>query len=175
MTPHRAASRRAFTLIEVLVALVVGTVVVEGARRLLEALADSESVIRRMANDIEAEVNAEMVLRSLVRQLHAGATTDTIVADSQALRFTSSCETASGWAERCRVALSLTPGTGVRLLVHAGDGVQFTAPWPDITGPLVYLDQSGETREWKSYPADRIAALGIVRARDTLLLPLGTR
>ena len=167
--------RAGFTLIELLVAVVVGTLVVEGARRLVEALADSQTALQSQAASVDARANAQMLVRAFVRQLRTTATTDTLVAEPRSVRFTSYCETAFGWSESCRVTLELvSSASGNGLEAHAEPYPRFDSGFSDVTGPLLYLDQSGDTREWRLQPGDRVVAIGIVRKRDTLLLAVGS-
>jgi len=176
MPRNSTLSRPGFTLIELLVALAVGIVVVEGARRIVEALVDSQTAVHREAVSVDARENAQLLVRAFVRQLHATtAATDTIVAEPRSVRFTSHCETAFGWTERCRVALTLeSSGVENRLVVNTDGYARFDSGFSDVVGPLLFLEQSGNAREWKLLPGERVAALGIVRKRDTLLLAVAS-
>ena len=180
---HDARSRTAFTLIEVMVALVVGTIVIAGVRSVLVTLLDQAERIESFAELHDAEANGERLLRALVREMDLGSTGEaTFTGNEREVRFTTWCRVADGWKERCAIQLvALRPESvggraGVVALLPKGEVAMLlqTGSPPEFA----YLLDPGAGGSWVRRWGSGIApptALGIVTAQDTLILRIGER
>ena len=125
-TVRRVRARRAFTLLEVIVTIAVGSLVVLGARAMLGMVADGGVATRKAAVAADRAANAEAELRRLLRDLEVG--TGQAMRFSGApdkARFSSWCPVAGGWVERCRVVLAIEAGASRAAVVatlSSGDG-----------------------------------------------------
>ena len=173
-------TRSAFTLIEVMVALVVSGIVLLGARAMLEASADEAHHIVLAATEADREANADRVLRDLVGRLEVGTGPGTEFAGEPTMAsFTSWCEVAAGWEEPCRVQLSIEHEGRVNALVaitSLGDTLRLRS---DIqNGSIAYLStpEAGGTwiRVWGAGITAPVA-LGFFLDRDTLIVRIGER
>jgi prepilin-type N-terminal cleavage/methylation domain-containing protein len=185
-TSQRHRQRRGFTLIEVLVALVVGAVVMLGARLLLEGVGDSGRRIVRVAQRADRDANAERLLRSTVASLEWGSAEEggaRFGGDEHEARFTSWCDTPGGWQERCAVMISITcdssaqPVSAALSLSGVGtEPVQVRAGF--MRGELRYLADARDGGHWiTKWDAGLSApiAIGVILDRDTLVLRVGER
>ena len=176
----RAADRRGFTLLELLVALAIGGVVVAGARGLLEGLAASAGSTAVRARALDARWNAErrareVAVRMTVRDDSAGAFEGTAL-DA---RFETWCDMPEGWQEACtaRLAARHTPvGMSVGLSLSTGDSLTLRAGAHDAH--LIYLASAALGGAWRDAWAPSLVtplAIGVVADADTLLLRMGAR
>ncbi|MGH7647953.1 MAG: prepilin-type N-terminal cleavage/methylation domain-containing protein [Gemmatimonadaceae bacterium] len=176
--------RSAFTLIEVLVALMVGAIVLLGAHRVLAILTDEAHALKRRAADTDRAANGERLLRDIVGQLEVGSPGTVPFSGSlDTVRFSSWCESPAGWLERCAVTLSFAP-RGDRVQLRAQLGAQ---PPLDVldgltSGSFRYLESAAAGGQWFQRWGTGITAplgIGIVAARgdtvDTLLVRIGPR
>lgn len=184
----RRGSRAGFTLIEVVVALALGGLILLGARRMLEQLADEAHRITRDAAAADADANGERVLRALAGRLEVGtADAGPFAGEPSAARFTTWCEVPDGWLERCRVTLVIEAAppapASVAVLVAQIPG---RAPLPLVRGVqadrLRYLVTAAHGGEWFRSWGEGITApvaLGIIRVRgavrDTFIVRIGER
>ncbi len=187
--------RRGFTLLEVVVALALGGIVLLGAWRLLEALGGEAERITAGAMAADADANGERLLRSLVRGLEIGTPgSGAFGGEPNEAHFTTWCDAPTGWQERCAVTLAIEPlardargdppaeraGTpalwGLVAHVSAGAG---TVLLRDVRpGGLRYLVSPARGGEWFRIWGEGITAplaIGVVRARDTLIVRIGER
>jgi prepilin-type N-terminal cleavage/methylation domain-containing protein len=174
----RRVRGKGFTLIEVLVALVIGGMAVAGAAALFSSLADRINAIDQAAARADYAANAEHVLTALVGNLIAGGDSMAIfVGDSNAVRFRAWCEVPAGWLERrsLRLTFDESPDGTSRLLLDV-EGM------PNTTelrrgfrhGGLRYLGSIESRLTWLHswpYPVPPRAIAVIVDA-DTLVLPV---
>src|SRR5689334_15918905 len=103
MTSARPAT--GFTLLEVMVALVIGGMAVAGAAALLGVLGERAQAVERAGARADGDANAERVLRLLVANLNLPDTTRSFAGDPNTVGFRSWCETPAGWLDRCAVRL----------------------------------------------------------------------
>ena len=175
--------RDGFTLVEVLVALAIGTMAILGARSVFGALLDHADRINDAAWEQDSVANGERMLRSLVSQVDLGRTGHaTFSGDEKEVRFRTWCPTPDGWQERC----------DVRLLVRAADSVgavprivaQFSVgeaiPLLDVGSvtTFAYLLDPGAGGRWvRTWGAGITVpmAIGIMSERDTLIVRIGDR
>ncbi|HEX6807360.1 MAG TPA: prepilin-type N-terminal cleavage/methylation domain-containing protein [Gemmatimonadaceae bacterium] len=173
-----------FTLIEVLVALVVGSIVLLGAHRILAILADDTRALTRHATDSDRDANGERMLRDLVGQLEIGSPgTVPFSGSPDTVRFSSWCETGAGWSESCRVTLFFAARGGHETLrAQLGGGEPFDLVGGFSSGAFRYLETAAAGGQWFERWGTGITAplaIGVVRARgdtlDTLLVRVGPR
>ncbi len=173
-----------FTLIEVLVALVVGSIALLGAQRILAILTDETHAIARHATDSDRDANGERMLRDLVGQLEIGSPgTVPFSGSSDTVRFSSWCETGAGWSESCQVTLFFAVRGGHETLrTQLGAGEPFDLVGGFSAGAFRYLETAAAGGQWFERWGTGITAplgIGVVLARgntlDTLLVRVGPR
>jgi prepilin-type N-terminal cleavage/methylation domain-containing protein len=176
--------RSAFTLIEVLVALVVGAIVILGAHRVLEVLTDQAHELTRHAAYVDRSANGERMLRDLVGQLEIGSPgTVPFSGAADTVRFSSWCEAPAGWLEQCRVTLSFAATTdGEVLRAQLGSGQSLDLISGFSAGAFRYLESAAAGGQWFQRWGTGITAplgLGVLLARgdavDTMLVRIGPR
>ncbi len=173
-----------FTLIEVLVALVVGSIVLLGAHRILAVLADQAHALTRHAADVDQHANGERMLRDLVGQLELGSPGTIAFTGSQdTVRFSSWCESPAGWLEQCQVTLSFA-ARGDRQVLRAqlGTGQTFDLIQGFSAGGFRYLESAAGGGQWFQRWGTGITSplgIGVLLARgdtvDTMLVRIGPR
>jgi len=169
-----------FTLVEVMVALLIGGMVVAGAAGLLSALGNRVQAIERAAARADEDANGERLLRTLVANLEFGAdtTTPSFVGDLSSALFRSWCETPAGWLDHCTVRLAFESQKSTTVLKLELRGAYSTIL--DLrrgfrNGRLRYLQEVDRRLSWVDTWSQRIAprGLAVIIDRDTLLLPVG--
>lgn len=172
-------ARAAFTLVEVLVALVIGALVVLGARVLLEGLSEGATRTIAAAARVDREANGEMLLRDLAGRLEVGTSDSARFAGGPTwTTFDSWCDTPGGWQERCRVTLlvHVDPSGSSLVALAAGDSVALLHR--DALLELRYLDDPRAGGRWFVSWGEGITAplaLGVVAGDDTLIVRIGGR
>jgi prepilin-type N-terminal cleavage/methylation domain-containing protein len=182
-TPLMPGSRRGFTFIEVLVALMLAALVVGAVRGLAEVVGDHALITARLAREIASDANAERTLRDLVGSAELATRDDErFDGTSSGARFMSWCAVPRGWQERCRVELALEPvagspdsvaligklSTGERLLFRTGHG----------PGSIRYLGSARDGGTWFVAWRHSMApppAVAFVLGSDTLIVRVGDR
>lgn len=173
-------SRGGFTLIEVVIALVVGSVALLGARLLVTALAGVGERITTHASAADAEANGEALLRALVGRIEVGTKeSEPFGGTPREAHFTTWCDVPEGWQERCNVTLAIEAADSMSVLV-------VTLP---VEGRVVlkrgfraaalrYLDDPAGGGQWFATWGTGITAplgLGVILDRDTLIVRIGER
>lgn len=177
---RRVRHRRAFTLVEVVIALAIGGTVLLIARGLLEQLAsDAERLVVHAAT-ADSRANAERSLRELVGRLEVGTdTTRRFVGRERAARFTSWCEMPRGWQERCMVVLAIDmEGSEPTLAASLSTGELLVMRRGFTHGSLRYLGDAARGGVWFQSWGESISAplaIGVVLDADTLILRIGER
>ena len=177
---QRSRTRAGFTLVEILVASVVASIVVLAARGLYDALAASLDHVRRATATADGRANGDRVLRQLVRNAEAHVDPDSaFVGDAVAARFVSSCQSPRGWLERHPAALGIVDSARWSLVIVqcplADSTVAMRVPGP-VT--LRYLTSEAQGSTWvDSWSAGQMPprAIGIRTGHDMMILPLGVR
>jgi prepilin-type N-terminal cleavage/methylation domain-containing protein len=179
--------RRGFTLIELLIALTVGATVILAARQLVVQLGDTAQATVRAAARIDADANAERVLRALAARLEIGpAAVASLEGDDRQVRFSSWCDVPGGWQERCAVTLSVTADAASdsagTLLVAQSTGEPLVIRSAVRGGTLAYLGSARDGGQWLRAWSTGSAvplAIGVVLdmrdRRDTLIFRIGGR
>ena len=176
--------RSGFTIIEVLVALMVGAIVLLSARQVLSILTDQSHALARRAAQTDRDANGERMLRDLVGQLELGTPgTIPFSGSPDSVRFSSWCEATSGWLERCAVTLSLAAdGDHEALRAQLGSGPPLDLVTGFRSGAFRYLESAAAGGQWFQKWGTGITAplgVGVVLVRDdavdTMLLRIGPR
>lgn len=153
---------RGFTLLEIVIALVVGGMAVSAAAALLTGLGERADQVRAAGARVDRDANAERLLQGLWSNLRLSADSMTAAGDSMAATFQTWCETVEGWLRPCHArlaverqgqafqfVLTLTAGetrtirlwdgdrgpAGIRYLRDAAHGGSWTAEWTGIVPP----------------------------------------
>jgi prepilin-type N-terminal cleavage/methylation domain-containing protein len=176
----RTRDRGGFTIIELLVALLVGAMVVLAARLMLEGVADDARRIARFAEHSDHDANAERALRSTVESLDVGTVgVRSFEGDERAVRFTSWCARPGGWQERCDVTLSITGDSAAATLVLALPGDKpLNVRSGARHGELCYLADAHDGGRWVRRWGAGLGvplAIGAILDADTLVLRIGER
>lgn len=181
-------SRRAFTLLELLVALSIAGVTVLGGRWVLEGIATHGSNVRHGAAAASARANADHLLRELVGRMEIGATAEHGFGGAEhEVVFTSWCEVPDGWLERCRVRLAVdsAAGGGHALVLRAHSlartqsvaqplALMRTTQAPKLRYLVSAVDGGTWFRSWGLGITAPIA-IGIIADGDTTIIPIGER
>lgn len=176
-------TRPGFTLVEIMVALVVGTLAIVAARSMLGTLADHADRITDAARERDHAANGERLLRALVGGLDLGTHGNaTFSGTEREAQFSSWCATANGWQERCKVRLVILPADSiaasptVAAILASGDVVRLMAR--GSTARFAYLRDAAAGGSWvHTWGAGLTAphALGIMTDRDTIIVRVGER
>jgi hypothetical protein len=176
-----------------MVALVVGAVVILGARALLDGLSLHAGRVHALARSADAEANAEHALRSAV--LRAGLSSDSAArfdGTAEHARFASWCDVAGGWEEQCEVRIAVErddASARLRVTLTLGDGGDVRVARDLDAASLRYLASAADgghwVERWERSIASPLAIALITRPAvdgtappprpDTLVLRLGER
>ena len=178
--PERRASRRGFSLVEMMVALLISGMVVLGARMMLEQLGDS--AIRTIARSTRAdrEANGERLLRDLAGRLDVGSDASTgFSGEPGTAHFGSWCDVPSGWQEPCRVALVVVDrGQRSTLIATFAPNDSVTLLVREHPMQLRYLGEPRAAGRWFiSWGAGITAplAIAVISGTDTMIVRIGER
>lgn len=178
MRADRFATRPAFTLVELLFALTLGTAACLGARLVLDALVEARAALARTSTIADEAANGERLLRSSIANARADADSmSRFAGDRYSARFASWCPVPSGWLERCVVCLTARASGGdATVMVSPG-----CSQWRSVlrrhgSAELRYLDTSEGGTRWMEEWSSRIAvpvAVGVASDGDTLVVLVG--
>ena len=172
-----ASNRGGVALLEVLIALLIGAVVLLGARALVEGIADNAQHISRHARNSDRTANAIRIARATVGRLRLVDPDPAFSGDRRTSSFASWCYIPRGWLEPCAARLAVEDsGASERVTLSLSTGERVSV-WRG-TAELRYLASAEAGGQW--YPLWGSAlvpplAIGIVTDRDTILLPIGER
>lgn len=188
-----ARARRGFTLLEVVVAIAVGSLVVLGAHEMIVGVADGADAIGRSARASDREANGDALLRQLLRDLEVG-TSDAahFAGDSATVRFSTWCAVPGGWPERCRAELSIAspPGdateSGAAIVARLSTGESLRLAEGFSSARFLFLSDAALGGRWFTLWGEGITAplaIGVAVERahagaaraDTLILRIGER
>lgn len=172
--------RKAFTLVEVLVALSISAALLLSAHLLLESLGAGAARIAAVARAGDADANGERLLRSLVGQIEVGTKqAGTFGGDAHSARFTTWCTSSSGWPTRCRVELAVEKReTGSTLLARLPDLESIVLAQCGDPIELRYLADARSGGTWFVSWGEGLAtpgAIGVIVGSDTLIVRIGER
>ncbi len=176
----KRSDRRGFTLIEVLVALLIGATIVLCGRLLLEGVSDDARRMTTFAQLSDHEENGQRLLRSTVMAIDVSAAgAEPFAGDERLARFTSWCARPGGWQERCVVTLAITGDTAAAsLMLTLAEAAPFNIRSGFRHGELRYLMDARDGGHWlRSWETGLTAplAIGAVLDADTLVLVIGER
>jgi len=172
--------RKAFTLVELLVALALGGTVLLGAHAVLVSLTNEAQEITTRSAAADRAANGMRVLHALVGQLEVGTSgTRPFAGDPTRVAFSSWCAVPAGWAERCRVTLEFDTANGTHVLEARIAGQR-----PLIlargfrAGAFRYLNSAANGGQWFRLWGRGITAplaIGVLLDADTIIVPIGER
>ncbi|MBA2684456.1 MAG: prepilin-type N-terminal cleavage/methylation domain-containing protein [Gemmatimonadaceae bacterium] len=172
--------RRAFTLIEIIVAMSISAMLLVGARAMLGEVGDDALRIGAEAVLRDHDANSERYFRALVGRVELGGGSEHEFA-GEPLRatFSSWCDTPGGWQERCRVVMSVERRNN-RIAVVARPTIGPAVVLRDSAqrGALRYLITAEGGGSWLQIWGAGITAplaIGVIVDADTLIIPIGDR
>lgn len=182
-------SRDGFTLIEVMLALMIGGMAISGAALLLMGLSDRGRAIDAVAWQVDREANAERLLRTTVRNLELSSDmTPSLEGNATSAHFRSWCDSPIGWPVPCSVHLAVRETAhGQTLLLELRQVDPGIRPERDPNGPTVidlwnrlqyarilYLIDAGQGGRWTDQWSELVPppAVGVIVNSDTLILPV---
>jgi prepilin-type N-terminal cleavage/methylation domain-containing protein len=186
--PTAIGRRHAFTIIEIIVALVVSSIVVLGGRLAVERMTDAASAATRAAQVTDAAANSDRLLRTILARLEVGTDESRrFGGDERSVHFTTWCDTPAGWLERCDAVLAVeAEDSGRSLILHlatqtAGgnlgpQSIVLRSSYHQVT--LRYLNDPRAGGRWFSKWDDAITAplaLGVIVDGDTSIIRIGER
>lgn len=169
-----------FTLLETVVALAIGTLVILGARAILEGLGAQATRLAALARGADEDANGERLLRRLLAELEVPVGQGAAFGGNEdSLRFSSWCAVPQGWQERCRVVLLFKTtldsvfligrlSTRETLILKSGRrevGFRYLA---DPAQGGTWFQQWGDGRNLP-------LAIGILMDADTMIVRIGER
>jgi prepilin-type N-terminal cleavage/methylation domain-containing protein len=175
------SGRRAFTLIELIVALFVSGVVLLGARLILESLAATEARMRDAASTADRRANGDRLLRTLFARLEVGTNeAREFGGDERVASFTTWCDVPEGWLERCQaeVGIDTADGGGAALVARLSTGERVVIRTGFHAGTLRYLNTPAGGGQWFRVWGHGITAplaIGVITDADTLIVRIGER
>jgi len=170
--------RRGFTLLEVVVALALASLVAVLVERLFVATGHAAHALRASADELAQEGNGRGLLDALLGSLGTGSADAEFLGGPTRLEFSAWCRQPDGWLRRERTAVFASGGALV-----AGIGEETLVLLRDVRGLQVdYLLSPGAdevwARSWVSPSSVPVAIrLRIERGArsDTLLVLVGVR
>ena len=165
------------TLLELMVAMVIGGMALAGAGTLVAALSDRAVAIDRAATRVDHDANAERLLRALFANLdlEGDTTKPALTGDTRTLRFRSWCDAPLDRLERCTVGLMLVQDSG-----HSVLRLEETTAVTQVvelrrgfrTGTFSYLISAEHMGTWTGSWSGLVPppAVAIIMDGDTLLL-----
>jgi len=172
--------RNGFTLIEVLVALIIGGIVIAGAHSILDALSRSARAAQLGAVNADQSANGDELLRSLTGRLDVATPGAKPFFGSEWITaFSSWCEVPRGWLESCSVVLAFDTAFGKTALVaRVNDSTRVVLLHGFTSGSFRYLESAANGGVWQRLWGRGVSApsaIGVVIDRDTLIIPVGER
>ncbi len=182
-TPRVGRSRVGVTLVEVMVATVVGSIVLATLTRVVLQVGAAGDAIATSALEMGVRANETNVLRSLL--LHAEARPQpSAVVDSaplvrgldgnrELLTFPSWCDVPGGWQEPCFVKI-VTDGNVLDVRSSSGDSLSLRPRHTPVE--FRFLITAADGGRWTDHWRDDVEmpiAVGLVSERDTTLLRIG--
>lgn len=180
----RASVPCGFTLLELMLALVIGGLLVLTAARLFAVAADTGAALRRARQRTDHDANAREWLTTALGSLEVGAAGTTgFQGDSARMTFSAWVPTAAGWMERRSVALAFANGR----LTGSAEGTVVLAD-SLRAGAFDYQSEYGDGTTWLAGWQSPVSAPIAVRIRlvrstadperldvDTLVFQIGGR
>ena len=172
--------RDGFTLIEILVAFMIGGLVLASAQQILSALSASAAVTEINGLAADRGVNGEDMLYRLTGRLDVATpgATPFFGADRIA-EFSSWCEVPRGWLETCTVVLAVDTVRGQpAVTARFDDSTRVVLIQGFARGAFRYLESADDGGVWQRVWGRGLGAplaIGVILDRDTLIVPIGAR
>lgn len=171
--------RSGFTLIEILAAISILGLAISGAVALLDQLSDGAARIVKESNRVARESNGARLLTRLLLDAQPNADSSKhFRGDENSLELWTFCDVPGGWAEECRVTLSIDQrGDSSVLIAGLSGGAALSVRRQAGPAHFRYYnpsapDDTAWARQWSSNAA-LPAAIGLVAGGDTIMLPVG--
>ncbi len=176
--------RRGFTLIEVMVALVVASLLTMIAHRVFGATLDAGRTLTAARQSLDRGENAHRFLAATFLSLEVGAAGQRFEGRADAVRFAAWMETPDGWFEPIAVTIEVERN---RLLAHVGMRPPIVLADSVVDVRFDYLLEPGADKAWITEWVSPLSAPIAVRLRvyrriaggktvgDTTLLQIKTR
>lgn len=170
-------TRRGFTLIEVVVALMIGGMALSAAVALLTGLARRVDEVRAAGAAEDRDANGERLLRSLLANLRGSVDTlPLLVGDSSRIAFRTWCETGEGWLRPCDAELRVAQTEAVtqfQLTLSGNDTttIALSNYARDVHAGFRYLLDPAHGGTWLTSWSRRAApgAVATIAGSDTLI------
>ncbi|MDQ2930842.1 MAG: prepilin-type N-terminal cleavage/methylation domain-containing protein [Gemmatimonadota bacterium] len=180
--PSSAArrTRPGFTLIEVIVAMTISSMLLLGARAMLGEVGDDALRIGAQAMVQDRDANAERSFRALIGRAEIGTGAQgEFAGDPLRASFSTWCDVPGGWEERCRAIVSVEKVAN-RIFVVARPTIGAPIVMRDSLqrGALRYLISADGGGSWLNVWGAGITAplaIGLIVNADTLIIPIGDR
>lgn len=176
----RSQRRAAFTILDVMLALVIGFVVVLTARELLVQLTLSDTRLEDAARKEARARNSQRYLVDLMSRLEVGTdSTRTFTGEPTQAAFTSWCAVPRGWLERCDATLVVDTTAHPNVMFVAttrGDTVLLKRGAEQTS--FRYFTDPEDPDTWVFHWGHGISApvgIAIITPFDTTLIRIGTR
>ncbi|MHB1329011.1 MAG: PulJ/GspJ family protein [Gemmatimonadales bacterium] len=169
--------RRGFTLLELMVALVVGGLTLAGASAILGNLYESAAHLQAEVARMDRLANGERLIREVAASFQPGnGHNSTFFGTPRAAHFSSWCLVSDGWFERCVV--DLTPRSdGLYLSLRYDNESLFSEVRLEMPQrELRYLADAADGGRWLAEWAAGTSAplaIGVVSVTDTMVVRLG--
>lgn len=184
----RPRHQHGFTLLEVIVALTVTSVILLGGRLLLERVSGLAIATSESAEAIDGAMNGDALLRSLAGRLEIGTgSSHHFGGDERSVHFTTWCDTPMGWLERCDAVLAFEmDGRAPALVAHLTPlGVNADIGPRRLVlargfrrGALRYLNDPAAGGRWFIRWGEAVTAplaIGVILDGDTSIVRIGGR
>ena len=172
--------REGFTLVEILVALMIGGLVLASAHQILSALSASATVteVNRTAADGRANgVDIPYRLTGRLDVATPGATP--FFGADRIAEFSSWCEVPRGWLEACTVVLAVDTVRGQpAVTARIDDSTRVVLVQGFARGAFRYLESADNGGTWQRVWGRGLGAplaIGVILDHDTLIVPIGAR
>lgn len=172
------ARRPGFTLLEVVVALTIASIVVLGAHAMVDALGRHADRSAMVARSGDRSRNAERLIRSLAARVEIGVESSRRFTGSErSTRFATWCDAPAGWQERCTATIAFdTTNDVLAITLSTGERIELRHGFRQ--GALLYLGSAENGGTWMQSWGDGITAplaIGIVIDADTQIVRMGQR
>lgn len=165
-------SRRGFTLLELMVALVVAGAVVLVAERIFAGTVDTSRAVAESRRALDHEMNARRLLSSAFGSIEVGSQGAEFNGQPGSARFVTWLQSSEGWFERQSVTFSLERS---RVLLRMPGSPPVTVA-DDVTSlDLDYLLEPGAESHWVREWVSPVSAPLAVRVRISGAARPGTR
>jgi len=172
-------SRPAFTLLEVVVALAIGSLVVLSSVTLARAIDDASRSANRNTTAAARRAIAESTLGDLVYQATDGRdSTERFFGTADSARFRSRCATGYGWLEPCTVELHWRRGGIDSLVAVSSVGDTAAVAAMGCATELIYMAAVPPDLKWRAVWSGESAApraVALASPRDTIVFRLAPR